>query len=92
MAIDILTTVYRTLETLEELGLIQRIHQHDGCNAYLPHEDGHKHLIICETCGKAEYFEGDDMDEYFNRVAGEHQFTVNEHWLQLYGTCYGCAA
>lgn len=85
-----LVTVYRTLEKLEELGLTQRVHQPDGCNAYLPHADGHQHLIICQQCGKAEYFEGDDMNAFFERVAGEHGFTVREHWLQLFGTCSDC--
>ena len=85
-----LVTVYRTLEKLEELGLIQRVHHPDGCNAYLPHADGHQHLIICQQCGKAEYFEGDDMNAFFERVAGEHGFTVREHWLQLFGTCSEC--
>lgn len=85
-----LVTVYRTLEKLEELDLIQRVHQPNGCNAYLPHADGHQHLIICQQCGKAEYFEGDDMNAFFERVAGEHGFTVNEHWLQLFGICSDC--
>lgn len=86
-----LVTVYRTLEKLEELDLIQRVHQPGGCNAYLPHADGHQHLIICQRCGRAEYFEGEeDMDAFFERVAGEHGFTVNEHWLQLFGLCSEC--
>ena len=86
-----LVSVYRTLEKLEELDLIQRVHQPDGCNAYLPHADGHQHLIICEKCGKAEYFEGkEDMDTFFSKVADEHGFTVNEHWLQLFGICSEC--
>jgi Fur family ferric uptake transcriptional regulator len=85
-----LVTVYRTLEKLEELDLIQRVHQPDGCNAYLPHANGHQHLIICQQCGKAEYFEGDDMNAFFKRVAEEHGFTVKEHWLQLFGTCSDC--
>ncbi len=85
-----LVSVYRTLEKLEELGLIQRVHQHGGCNAYLPHADGHQHLIICQRCGKAVYFAGEDMDAFFERVAGEHGFTVNEHWLQLFGLCTDC--
>ncbi|MGD8458178.1 MAG: transcriptional repressor [Anaerolineales bacterium] len=86
-----LVTVYRTLEMLEELALIQRIHQPDGCNAYLPHVDGHQHLIICVECGKAEYFEGrEDMDVFFDRVAGEHGYTISDHWLQLFGTCSEC--
>jgi Fur family ferric uptake transcriptional regulator len=85
-----LVTVYRTLEKLEELGLIQRVHQPDGCNAYLPHADGHQHLIICQSCGKAEYFEGDNLDAFFEQVADEHGYTVNEHWLQLFGLCSEC--
>lgn len=85
-----LVTVYRTLEKLEELALIQRVHQPGGCNAYLPHADGHQHLIICQQCGKARYFEGDDMDSFFKRVAGEHGFTVKDHWLQLFGVCEEC--
>ena len=85
-----LVTVYRTLEKLEELHLIQRVHQPGGCNAYLPHAEGHQHLIICQQCGKAEYFDGDDLDAFFERVAGEHGYTVKEHWLQLFGVCPAC--
>lgn len=85
-----LVTVYRTLEKLEELNLIQRVHQPDGCNAYLPHADGHQHLIICQQCGKARYFEGDNLEAFFERVAGEHGFSVSEHWLQLFGVCAEC--
>jgi Fe2+ or Zn2+ uptake regulation protein len=85
-----LVTVYRTLEKLEELNLIQRVHQPGGCNAYLPHADGHQHLIICQQCGKAMYFEGDNLEAFFERVAGEHGFTVREHWLQLFGVCAEC--
>ncbi|MFZ5909223.1 MAG: Fur family transcriptional regulator [Chloroflexota bacterium] len=86
-----LVSVYRTLEKLEELHLIQRVHQHDGCNAYLPHADGHQHLIICQKCGRAVYFEGDNLEAFFERVAGEHGFTVTEHWLQLFGLCSECS-
>jgi Fur family transcriptional regulator, ferric uptake regulator len=85
-----LVTVYRTLEKLEELDLIQRVHQPDGCNAYLPHAKGHQHLIICKRCGKARYFEGDNLEALFARVAGEYGYTVSEHWLQLFGVCAEC--
>lgn len=85
-----LVTVYRTLEKLEELDLVQRVHQPGGCNAYLPHADGHQHLIICQECGKARYFEGDNLEAFFERVAGEQGFTVREHWLQLFGVCAEC--
>ena len=85
-----LVTVYRTLEKLEELHLVQRVHQAQGCNAYLAHAEGHQHLLICKDCKKAVYFEGDDLDELFNKVGKRHSFTVKDHWLQLFGTCEEC--
>lgn len=85
-----LVTVYRTLEKLEELGLIQRVHQPGGCNAYLPSASGHQHLLLCRVCGKAEYFEGDNLDEFFTHVGQQNGFTISEHWLQLFGLCPAC--
>ena len=60
-----LVTVYRTLEKLEELHLVQRVHQEEGCNAYLSEAEGHQHLLICTECKKAVYFEGDDLGDFF---------------------------
>jgi len=85
-----LVTVYRTLEKLEELHLIQRVHQDQGCNAYLAHAEGHQHLLICRKCKKAVYFEGDDLDDFFSEVGKKHAFTVKDHWLQLFGICEDC--
>lgn len=85
-----LVTVYRTLEKLDELHLIQRVHQEQGCNAYLAHAEGHQHLLICERCKKAVYFDGDDLSEFFSAVGKEHGFSVEKHWLQLFGLCEDC--
>lgn len=85
-----LVTVYRTLEKMEELGLVQRVHQPNGCHMYLPAARGHQHLIICQQCGKARYFEGENMDAFFDQVAGEYGYTLREHWLQLFGLCADC--
>ncbi len=85
-----LVSVYRTLEKLDELGLVQRVHQEGGCNAYLPHADGHQHLIICEQCGRALYFSGDDLSGLFQKVGEQHHFSITGHWLQLSGLCAEC--
>ncbi|HNR45927.1 MAG TPA: Fur family transcriptional regulator [Anaerolineaceae bacterium] len=85
-----LVTVYRTLEKLEELGLAQRVHQPQGCNRYLRAPQGHEHLIICTHCGRAVYFQGDELDAFFGRVAEQSGFTVEDHWLQLFGRCARC--
>ncbi len=85
-----LVSVYRTLETLNALRLVQRVHQENGCNAYLPRVEGHQHLLICEQCGQAEYFEGDDLDALFAVVGERTGFEIHSHWLQLFGLCQHC--
>lgn len=85
-----LVTVYRALEKLEELGLVQRVHQMDGCHAYLRAANGHEHILICTACGMTVYFDGDDLSALFERVAHQTGFTIQEHWLQLYGLCEHC--
>lgn len=85
-----LVSVYRTLETLEELELIQRVHQPDECHAYLAAFNGHQHLVLCQVCGSADFFRGDDLGALFARVERESGYQINEHWLQLFGLCAEC--
>ena len=41
-----MVTVYRTMECLEELGLLQKVHQESGCNKFLKAKEGHNHLLV----------------------------------------------
>lgn len=88
-----LVTVYRTLEKLEELNLIQRVHQPQGCQAFVAAADGHQHLLICQRCGRVAYFSGDDeiVDELSARVSQRSGYAIREHWLQFFGLCAACA-
>jgi Fur family transcriptional regulator, ferric uptake regulator len=85
-----LVTVYRTVDKLEELGLIQRVHQPSGCHAFIGGFSGHEHLVICEKCGRAAYFKGDKIDALTASVESESGFKVHDHWLQLFGVCERC--
>lgn len=85
-----LVTVYRTVEKLEEAGLIQRVHQPSGCHAFVASTKGHNHLIICKKCGRADAFSGDRMDTLIADVGQESGFEVHDHWLQLFGVCNDC--
>lgn len=87
-----LVSVYRTLDKLEQLNLIQRVHQPDGCHAYLPAFHGHQHLLLCRHCGLVLVFEGDDLGALISRVERESGYQVHDHWLQLFGTCPNCQA
>jgi Fe2+ or Zn2+ uptake regulation protein len=85
-----LVTVYRTLEALEEQGLIQRVHQPEGCQAFITAPAGHQHLLLCKQCGKAALFEGDDLDTLIKSIARKTGYQITEHWLQLFGLCPSC--
>ncbi len=85
-----LVTVYRTLEKLEELHLIQRVHQPMGCQAFISMGQGHQHLLLCQNCGQAEYFEGDDLEALTKSISKKTGYQINEHWLQLFGLCANC--
>lgn len=85
-----LVSVYRTLETLEDLHLIQRVHLPDHCQAYLAAFAGHQHLIICQRCGRADFFDGDNLGPLVRRVEQESGYQVADHWLQFFGTCPDC--
>ena len=87
-----LVTVYRTLEKLEELGLVQRVHHHQGCHRYLRSAHGHEHLLVCTACGRVETFSGDDLTGLIEGISQRSGFTIKEHWLQLFGLCTVCRA
>lgn len=85
-----LVTVYRTLEKLEELHLIQRVHQPMGCQAFISVGQGHQHLLLCQNCGRVEFFDGDDLDALTKTISKKTGYKINEHWLQLFGLCAIC--
>ncbi len=85
-----MVTVYRTLETLTQLGLIERVHRPHGCNLYIRATVGHQHLLVCQDCGKVTYFEGDDLSALIKKVEKQSRFKITEHWLQFFGKCPEC--
>lgn len=85
-----LVTVYRTLEKLEEFHLIQRVHQPQGCQAFIAASQAHQHLLLCQSCGQIKFFEGDDLDALIRAISEKTGYEIQEHWLQLFGLCGDC--
>ncbi|MDZ7843420.1 MAG: Fur family transcriptional regulator [Anaerolineales bacterium] len=86
-----MASVYRTVEMLEELDLIQQVHQPDGCHGIWPTVEGHKHYLICNACGRMEVVPGNEgITEYITQVEGQTGYGVEGHWLQLFGRCQSC--
>ena len=85
-----LVTVYRTLETLEEMGLVQRVHQVEGCHLYLRAPQGHEHILVCKSCRRTDYFSGDDLSELIETTSRNSGYRIEDHWLQFVGLCARC--
>lgn len=86
-----LVTVYRTLDMLAELGLTERVHLEDGCHTYVLAKEGHHHQLLCTHCGEVIYFEGDeDIVRLTRWVAQRTGYRIDDHRLELLGTCPGC--
>ncbi len=86
-------SVYRALEQLEELGLVQRIEVSRGTAGYERVEpDGHHHHhAICRDCGRMVLFEDPRLEQAIGRLSESIDFEVAEHDVVLRGRCEGCA-
>jgi Fur family ferric uptake transcriptional regulator len=85
-----LTTVYRTLDVLIELGLVQRLHLEDGGQRYAASGQGHRHQLVCSGCGRVVEFTECDLADLPQRLAQRTHFRIEGHWLQFIGLCESC--
>lgn len=89
-----LVTAYRTVETLEKIGLVRRHILESGKNLYELSDprrpDEHHHHVICRVCGKMEPLPGCQA-EVFEKAAGKLGYGALTHVLEVYGVCPACA-
>jgi len=84
-------TIYRTLEILQKLDLVCRVHGEEGCRSYMMRRPtGHHHHLVCSGCGKAVDFTGCDLSELMERLAQETGFIIEGHLLEFSGRCKEC--
>ncbi len=88
-----LVTVYRTLEALVRLGVVQKVHGSVGCPGYVFTGYGHRHVALCRQCGRAFIFEGEEnLSRLIQIVEDTLHFHVEGHLLQFVGVCESCRA
>jgi Fur family ferric uptake transcriptional regulator len=87
-----IASVYRALEGMDDLGLVQRVDLGDGVARYEPsHADGdHHHHLVCDDCGKVEPFEDPTLESAIERVADGRGYVVAAHDVVLHGACEDC--
>ena len=90
-----LATIYRTVQVLLELHVIEKVTVDDGFARYeLNGEEtgsGHRHHhAICTQCGKVYSLETDLLDTLEKQVFESLGFEVTDHEVKLYGLCSAC--
>ncbi len=84
------TTVYRTLNLLEENDIATSISfGAQGKKFELGNKPHHDHLI-CEKCGKIVEFENEEIEQLQEKIATLYDFKLTNHLMQLYGICKAC--
>jgi Fur family transcriptional regulator, ferric uptake regulator len=87
-----LSTVYRTLELLEELDLVSHTHLGHGAPIYhAAHERDHLHLV-CGACGKITEAAADCADSLVEQLRAQFGFETDVPHFALFGRCADCVA
>ena len=86
-----LVTVYRSLEQLERVGVVQLGVRENGTKVYcLSHGNDHHHHLTCRSCGRTEKVDvcmGDELE----KVGKALGFSELSHIMEVYGVCPECS-
>jgi Fur family ferric uptake transcriptional regulator len=88
-----LATVYRTLEILTELNIVNKISFNDGLARYDVRKEGAKHFhhhLLCIECGSIEEVHDDLLEDIERVVESRFHFIVKDHRLTFHGICKEC--
>ncbi len=85
------STVYRTLDVLEEFGYLHHVHLGHGAGVYhLSEESDHQHLV-CEHCGTSVEIPLEELAPVLASVTARYGFVAEGVHFALVGTCESCA-
>jgi Fur family ferric uptake transcriptional regulator len=87
-----IASVYRALDQLVELRLVQRVELGDGIARFEPAHTGgeHHHHLVCDDCGKVEPFSDSGLELALERVAARLEVGMRAHEIVLHGNCGDC--
>lgn len=85
-----LSTVYRTLNVLRDMGLVEELHLGEEHHHYEVASLGEHHHLVCTSCGSVIEFESPLMEQLKREVAEENDFQVNGIHIDLTGLCARC--
>jgi Fur family transcriptional regulator, ferric uptake regulator len=87
-------SVYRILDELEELALVQRVETGQPMVRYerVCEHSQHHHHLVCDACGVVMPFSDPDLERAISRLSERVPLAVSEHEIVLHGACEKCAS
>jgi Fur family ferric uptake transcriptional regulator len=87
-------SIYRVLEELEQIGMVQRLEIGRGMMRYEPVRHGHEHHhhhLVCDRCGRLQPFSDEGLERAIEHLSDRVPLAVSEHEVVLRGACDSCA-
>lgn len=88
-----LATVYRTIQLLLDLRIIDTLNLNDGVIRYElggSEDKHHHHHLICEVCGKVLEVDDDLLENVEAICENKFDFKITNHVVKFYGICSSC--
>ncbi len=87
-------SVYRILDELERLGLVQRVETRQAMVRFEPVREGHDHHhhLVCDHCGRVSPFADEELERAIRHLSERVPLSVSEHEIVLHGACESCSA
>ena len=83
-------TVFRSIELLESVGVVERLELQNGDHAYVACVPTHHHHVICARCARTVEIGDLGLGALARDVARRTGYRVDEHRLELFGLCPAC--
>ena len=88
-----IASIYRALDLLHSMGLVQRVEFGEGVARFEPVAPGgeHHHHAVCDSCGRVTRFEDERLERHLDRLADDLRHAMRGHDLVIHGQCRRCA-
>ena len=83
-------TVFRSLDVLSDLGLVERLDLPTGTHAFVACEPEHHHHVVCSSCGRSTPVDDAGIERLAEAIGRSTGYQVETHRLELFGRCPGC--
>jgi Fur family ferric uptake transcriptional regulator len=87
-------SIYRILDELERLDLVQKVQVGHDMARYEPIRTGagHHHHLVCDRCGTVTPFTDEPLEDAIRKLSRRVPMQVAEHEIVLHGACRACAS